>query len=80
MYNNDINFSCSEFLISVNFLFFYELHAAAVTVTARLYIRIAQVQYCVTETMWKLSTTVNIQNITSLFWITLELYMSHKQL
>jgi len=72
-------FCISELLISVNFLCFYQLHTAAVTVMAHLYISIAQVQYCVTETRWKLSTTVNIQNIiTSLFWITLELYMSHK--
>jgi hypothetical protein len=78
MYNNDKFFMLrmSELLISVNLPCFYQLQAVAVTVTAHLYIRIAQVQYCVTEKRWKLTTTVNIKNIiTSLFWITLELYI-----
>ena len=52
MYNNDkiFTFCMSELLISVNFLCFYQLHTAAVTVMAHLYVQIAQVQYCVTET------------------------------
>jgi ascorbate-specific PTS system EIIC-type component UlaA len=83
MYNNEINFfmfCMSELLISVNLLCFYQLHAAAVTVTAHLYICTAQVEYCVTKTSWKLSTRVNIKNIiTSLFWNTVELYIYKPQ-